>query len=116
MWKDSITNNTRWQTTAHLIPASSLDWNEADQIPFIAFQFLLNNLKKFPYWTASMGEMCAEQMFPCSLSHWLQAPINYLLEQTGEMPPERTGPEKFGTFLAEKRFWINEIYDKANVS
>lgn len=55
-------------------------------------------------------------MFSYSMSHWLRASINYLLEWTGKMPPERTSPGESGTFLAEERFWIKQIYDKGNVS
>ncbi len=32
------------------------------------------------------------------------------------MPPKRTDPGESGTFSSEERFWIKQIYHKANVS
>lgn len=42
--------------------------------------------------------------------------MNYLLEWTGKMPQERTDPGEYGTFSSKERFWIKQIYDKANDS
>lgn len=47
--------------------------------------------------------MFANVLIQCS-SQWVEAPMNYWLESTGQTPSDRTNPVESGPFSSKKRF------------